>query len=125
MKVKKAVITAAGRDQRTLPLQTVVDREGVESSVLGLLVGEVLSAGVEQVAVIVAPGDEGAYADVLAGLRKNPGCVGAHLCGAYLRKRVRRRGLLDERERADDENVALIRAANLEMRHWVETFAVP
>ena len=68
MKVRKAVITAAGRDQRTLPLQTVVDREGVESSVLGLLVGEVLSAGIEQVAVVVAPGDEGAYADVLGGL---------------------------------------------------------
>jgi len=67
MKVKKAVITAAGRDQRTLPLQTVVDRRGVENSVLGLLVGEVLSAGVEQVAVVVAPGDEGAYADVLDG----------------------------------------------------------
>jgi UTP--glucose-1-phosphate uridylyltransferase len=70
MKVKKAVITAAGRDQRTLPLQTVVDRRGVESSVLGLLVGEVLSAGVEQVAVIVAPGDEGAYADVLGGVEQ-------------------------------------------------------
>lgn len=67
MKVKKAVITAAGRDQRTLPLQTVVDRQGVESSVLGLLVGEVLSAGVEQVAVVVAPGDEAAYADVFSG----------------------------------------------------------
>jgi UTP--glucose-1-phosphate uridylyltransferase len=67
MKVNKAVITAAGRDQRTLPLQTVVDREGVESSVLGLLIGEVLSAGVNEVAVIVAPGDEGAYADVLGG----------------------------------------------------------
>jgi UTP--glucose-1-phosphate uridylyltransferase len=67
MKVKKAVITAAGRDQRTLPLQTVVDRGGVESSVLGLLVGEAFSAGIEQVAVIVAPGDEDAYADVLDG----------------------------------------------------------
>jgi len=67
MKVKKAVITAAGRDQRTLPLQTVVDREGVESSVLGLLVDEALSAGVEQVAVVVAPGDEDAYAAVLGG----------------------------------------------------------
>jgi UTP--glucose-1-phosphate uridylyltransferase len=67
MKVKKAVITAAGRDQRTLPLQTVVDREGIESSVLGLLVDETLSAGIEQVAIVVAPGDEDAYADVLGG----------------------------------------------------------
>jgi hypothetical protein len=65
------------------------------------------------------------YADVLAGLRKNPGCVGAHLCGAYLCNRVRRRGLLDERERADDQNVALIRAANLETQRWVETAGAP
>ena len=60
------------------------------------------------------------YADVLAGLRKNSGCVGAHLCGAYLRNRVRRRGLLDDQERPDDENIALIRAANLETQRWVE-----
>ena len=29
MKVTKAVITAAGRKQRTLPLQTLIDRDGV------------------------------------------------------------------------------------------------
>lgn len=60
------------------------------------------------------------YADVLAGLRKNSGCVGAHLCGAYLRNRVRRRGLLDHEERPDDENIALIRTANLETQRWAE-----
>lgn len=63
------------------------------------------------------------YAEVLAGLRKNPGCVGAHLCGAYLRNRVRRRGLLDEQERPDDENTALIQAANLETQRWAEDCA--
>jgi UTP--glucose-1-phosphate uridylyltransferase len=73
MRVKKAVITAAGRNQRTLPLQTVVDRDGVESSVLELLVGEVLSAGVEQVAIVIAPGDEGAYSDVLGGVGRQRG----------------------------------------------------
>jgi len=65
------------------------------------------------------------YAEVLAGLRKNPGCVGAHLCGAYLRNRVRCRGLLDDQERPDDENIALIRAANLETRSWVEASSAP
>ena len=30
MKISKAVITAAGRRQRTLPLQTLIDRDGVE-----------------------------------------------------------------------------------------------
>lgn len=63
------------------------------------------------------------YAEVLAGLRKNPGCVGAHLCGAYLRNRVRRRGLLDDQERPDDENIELIRAANLETQRWAEDCA--
>ncbi|MCB1123249.1 MAG: agarase [Verrucomicrobiae bacterium] len=59
------------------------------------------------------------YADVLAGLRKNPGCVGAHLCGAYLRNHVRRRGLLDEEEQPDEINISLIRKANLETENWV------
>jgi UTP--glucose-1-phosphate uridylyltransferase len=65
MQVKRAVITAAGRDQRTLPLQTLIDRDGMERSVLGILVREALSAGVEEVAVVVAPGDAGPYADVV------------------------------------------------------------
>jgi hypothetical protein len=62
------------------------------------------------------------YAEMLAGLRKNPGCVGAHLCGAYLRNHVRRRGLLDEQERPDDENMALIREANLQTQRWMDAF---
>ena len=34
MKITKAVITAAGPNQRSLPLQTLVDRDGVQKSVL-------------------------------------------------------------------------------------------
>ena len=52
------------------------------------------------------------YAETLAALHKNPGCIGFHLCGAYQRNKARRRGLLDEMERPDKENVDLIRAAN-------------
>jgi len=37
MKINKAVITAAGRQQRTLPLQTLIDRDGAEKSVLSIL----------------------------------------------------------------------------------------
>ena len=62
MQVRKAVITAAGRRQQALPVQTLVDRDGVEKSVLAILVEEVLDAGVEEIAVVVAPGDEAAYA---------------------------------------------------------------
>lgn len=59
------------------------------------------------------------YADILKQLRKNPGCIGAHLCGAYLRNNARNRGLRDAREQPDAENIALISKANLEMDAWV------
>jgi len=62
MHITKAVITAAGRNQRTLPMQTLTDRDGAEKSVLGILVEEVISAGIDEIAVVVAPGDEGPYA---------------------------------------------------------------
>ena len=47
----------------------------------------------------------------------NPGCIGFHLCGAYQRNKARRRGLLDELERPDQEHVELIRGANMRVRH--------
>jgi UTP--glucose-1-phosphate uridylyltransferase len=64
MKITKAVITAAGRNQRTLPLQTLVDRDGAEKSVLGIIVEEALRAGVEEICVVVQPGAETSYANV-------------------------------------------------------------
>ena len=64
MKITKALITAAGRRQRTLPLQTLIDRDGVERAVLHILLNEVVQAGVEHIAVVVHPGDEAAYAEV-------------------------------------------------------------
>ncbi len=62
MKLTKAVVTAAGRNQRQLPLQTLVDRDGVVKSALRIIIEEVLSTGVEEVAIIIAPGDRDAYA---------------------------------------------------------------
>jgi UTP--glucose-1-phosphate uridylyltransferase len=64
MKITKAVITAAGQKQRTLPLQTLIDRDGAEKSVLGIILEEALRAGVEEICVVVQPGDEKAYAAV-------------------------------------------------------------
>jgi len=64
MKIRKAVITAAGRSQRSLPLQTLIDRDGVEKHVLRIIVEEALRAGVEEIAMVVSPGDEAAYARV-------------------------------------------------------------
>ena len=64
MRITKAVITAAGRRQRILPLQTLIDQDGAEKAVLRILVEEVLRARVEEICVVVCPGDEAAYARV-------------------------------------------------------------
>ena len=63
MQIKKAVITAAGHRQRHLPLQTIVDAEGQNRKVLGLLIDEIASAGVEEVSVVVQPGYGALYGD--------------------------------------------------------------
>ena len=62
MEIKKAIITAAGKSQRTLPLQTLVDRDGVTKTALRTLVEEIVSAGIEEICVVILPGDEPAYA---------------------------------------------------------------
>ncbi|MGD0015699.1 MAG: sugar phosphate nucleotidyltransferase [Bryobacteraceae bacterium] len=61
MKVRKALITAAGRNQRTLPLQALIDRDGVEKPVLRIILDQVLEARIEEVCLVVCPGDEAAY----------------------------------------------------------------
>lgn len=61
MKIRKAVITAAGRDQRRLPLQTLVDRDGAPKSALKIIVEEAISAGVEELCIVIVPGDRDAY----------------------------------------------------------------
>lgn len=63
MKITKAVITAASRKQRALPLQTLIDSDGAEKSVLTILVEEALRAGIEEIGVVVCPGDEAPYAE--------------------------------------------------------------
>jgi UTP--glucose-1-phosphate uridylyltransferase len=60
--VRKAIITAAARSQRELPLQTLIDGDGNKKSLLRILIEQSLAAGVEEIAVIVWPGDETAYA---------------------------------------------------------------
>lgn len=64
MKINKAVITAAAPDQRNLPLQTLIDRDGHEKSVLRIVIEEVLRAGIDEICVVVRPSDEEAYASV-------------------------------------------------------------
>lgn len=62
MEIKKAIITAAGKSQRTLPLQSLVDRDGQAKTALRILLEEVVAAGIEEVCVVLFPGDEPAYA---------------------------------------------------------------
>jgi UTP--glucose-1-phosphate uridylyltransferase len=61
MRVRKAVITAAGPSQRRLPLQSLIDRDGAERSVLNILVDRIVQARLEEICVVIAPGDEQAY----------------------------------------------------------------
>lgn len=66
MNIPKAVVTAAASSQRTLALQTVIDRDGHEKSVLRVIVEEIRRANVDQIAVVIAPNDEAAYTRAVA-----------------------------------------------------------
>lgn len=61
VEIRKAVITAAGKNQRTLPLQTLVDRDGIQKTALSIIIEEILRAGVEEICIVVSPGDEEVY----------------------------------------------------------------
>ncbi len=58
MQIQKAVITAAAPYQRALPLQTLIDSDGVEKPLLQIIAGHVQAAGVEEIGIIVHPDDE-------------------------------------------------------------------
>ncbi|MFP6905154.1 MAG: sugar phosphate nucleotidyltransferase [Verrucomicrobiota bacterium] len=67
MKIKKAIITAASRTQRHIPLQTVIDRDGHPRSVLSLLLDEIADTGIKETALVVSPGDEDLYREAAPG----------------------------------------------------------
>jgi UTP--glucose-1-phosphate uridylyltransferase len=71
MQARRALITCAGRNQRTLPLQTLVDRDGRAKTALVILIEEVLAAGIGEVGVVIAPGDEPAYRSAAGPLARN------------------------------------------------------
>ncbi len=56
MSIRRAVITAAAPDQKSLPLQTLVDQQGHPKSALELILEECVDAGAEEICVIVCPG---------------------------------------------------------------------
>lgn len=70
-KVRKAVITAAGRGTRQYPASTavqkemfpLVDRDGLTKPVIQIIAEEALDAGIEQICIITQPGEEPVYRD--------------------------------------------------------------
>lgn len=62
VEIKKAIITAAGKSQRTLPLQSLVDRDGGTKTALRIIIEEILSAGIDEICTVISPGDQDAYA---------------------------------------------------------------
>ena len=72
MHIKRALITAAGREQQRLPLQRLVDRDGVPKTALEIIVEEAVAAGAHEVGIVVRPGDEAAF-------RAAAGCAASRL----------------------------------------------
>lgn len=69
MKVRKAVITAAGRGTRQYPASTavqkemfpLVDRDGLTKPVIQIIGEEALDSGIEEICIITQPGEEKHY----------------------------------------------------------------
>jgi UTP--glucose-1-phosphate uridylyltransferase len=68
-KVRKAVITAAGRGTRQYPASTavqkemfpMVDRDGLTKPVIQIIGEEAIDSGIEQICIITQPGEENQY----------------------------------------------------------------
>lgn len=61
MRIRKAVITAAGDHHARLPLQTLVDRKGEVRTALRLMLDELVDSGIEEVAIVIRPGQQEPY----------------------------------------------------------------
>lgn len=70
-KVRKAVITAAGRGSRQYPASNavhkemfpLVDRDGLAKPVVQIIAEEALDAGIEEICIVTQPGEEPAFRD--------------------------------------------------------------
>ena len=76
MKTKVAIITAAGKGTRQYPgtnaiqkeLFPLVDRDGITKPTIQLVLEEALSAGIEEFAIVVQPGEEKQFQTHFQGL---------------------------------------------------------
>lgn len=64
MKISRAIITAAGKGQRNLPLQTLIDRDGQQKSILTVIIEEVTRAGINDICFVIHPDDKEAFRSV-------------------------------------------------------------
>jgi len=71
----KAVITAAGKNHRHLPLQTITNAEGQPVSILRMQLLELKAAGIERVGIVVNPGDEALLRDAAGDLADFIDCL--------------------------------------------------
>lgn len=70
-KVRKAVITAAGRGSRQYPASSavqkemfpLVDRDGITKPVIQIIGEEAIGSGIEEICIITQPGEEHLYRD--------------------------------------------------------------
>ena len=70
-KVRKAVITAAGRGTRQYPASTavqkamfpLVDRDGLTKPTIQIIAEEALDSGIEEICIVTQPGEEKLYRD--------------------------------------------------------------
>jgi UTP--glucose-1-phosphate uridylyltransferase len=70
-KVRKAVITAAGRGTRQYPASTavqkemfpLVDRDGLTKAVIQIIGEEAIDSGIEEICIVTGPGEEAQYRD--------------------------------------------------------------
>lgn len=75
-KVRKAVITAAGRGTRQYPASStvqkemfpLVDRDGLTKPTIQIIAEEALASGIEELCIVTAPGDEEQYRRHFRGL---------------------------------------------------------
>src|SRR6478735_11489478 len=70
-RVRKAVITAAGRGSRQYPASSavqkemfpLVDRDGLTKPVIQIIGEEAIESGIEQICIVTQPGEEQQYRD--------------------------------------------------------------
>jgi UTP--glucose-1-phosphate uridylyltransferase len=79
VQIRKSVITAAGRGVRLYPaadtvekaMLPLIDRDGLNKPVIQIIAEEALDSGIEEIAVVCAPGDEEHYRRRFELLRRN------------------------------------------------------